>query len=167
MDKDQTRKMKIGITCGDPAGVGPELIVKMFADHRLLQETTIIAYCPLFLITKWKKQLGQEDLPVQTIQNISQAQPGKLNVFSPKENVEISEGKPTEFSAKIALWALEKSAEDLTTKAIDGIVTAPVSKQNMHSVAPGFTGHTEFYNERFKAEGALSADTVGNPAPTL
>ena len=155
MDKDQTRKMKIGITCGDPAGVGPELIVKMFADHRLLQETTIIAYCPLFLINKWKKQLGQEDLPVQTIQNISQAQPGKLNLFSPKENHEISEGKPTESSAKIALWALEKSAEDLTSKAIDGIVTAPVSKQNMHTVAPGFTGHTEFYNERFKAEGAL------------
>ena len=155
MDKEQNQQMKIGITCGDPAGIGPELIVKMFADHRLLQESTIVVYCPLFLINKWKKQLNQEDLPVQTIQNINQAQLGKLNIVSPKENIEVIEGKPTESSAKIALWALEKSAEDLAAKTLDGIVTAPVSKQNIHTITPGFTGHTEYYNERFKAEGAL------------
>ncbi|MFM7596437.1 MAG: 4-hydroxythreonine-4-phosphate dehydrogenase PdxA [Flavobacteriales bacterium] len=155
MDKDQNQLMKIGITCGDPAGIGPELIVKMFADNRLLQETTVVAYCPISLINKWKKQLNLEDLPVQTIQNISQAQVGKLNVVSPKENIDITEGSPTVSSAKIALWALERSSEDLVSDALSGVVTAPVSKQNMHTVAPGFTGHTEFYNERFKADGAL------------
>jgi len=155
MDKEKPNQMKIGITCGDPAGIGPELIVKMFADHRLLQEAIIVAYCPLFLINKWKKQLGEEDLPIQAIQNISQAHLGKLNVVSPKENVEVVEGKPTASSAKIALWALERSAEDLASKTLDGIVTAPVSKQNIHTITPGFTGHTEYYNERFKAEGAL------------
>jgi 4-hydroxythreonine-4-phosphate dehydrogenase len=76
--------MKIGITCGDPAGIGPELIVKLFADHRLLEELTVVAYCPVALLNKWKKQLNLEDLPVQTIQNISQALLGKLNVISPK-----------------------------------------------------------------------------------
>ncbi|MEY3049137.1 MAG: hypothetical protein RL365_1175 [Bacteroidota bacterium] len=155
MDKEQNQQMKIGITCGDPAGIGPELIVKMFADHRLLQETTIIAYCPLILINRWKKQLNQEDLPVQTIQNINQAQLGKLNIVSPKEQIEVVEGRPTESSAKIALWALEKSAEELAAKTLDGIVTAPVSKQNIHNITPGFIGHTEYYNEQFKAEGAL------------
>lgn len=148
-------KMKIGITCGDPAGIGPELIVKLFTDHRLLQELTVVAYCPVALINKWKKQLNLEDLPVQTIQNISQALLGKLNVISPKEEVDVLEGKPSEASARIALWALEKSSEDLSAKTIDAVVTAPVSKQNIHAISPGFTGHTEYYNERFKAEGAL------------
>ena len=118
--------MKIGITCGDPAGIGPELIVKLFADQRLLQESTVVAYCTISLINKWKKQLNLEDLPVQTIQNISQALRGKLNVISPKESADILEGKPTEASARIALWALEKSAEDLSAKTIDAVVTAPV-----------------------------------------
>jgi len=148
-------KMKIGITCGDPAGIGPELIVKLFADHRLLQESTVVAYCPVALLNKWKKQLNLEDLPIQTIQNISQALKGKLNVISPKEQVDVLEGKPSEASARIALWALEKSSEDLSAKTIDAVVTAPVSKQNIHAISPGFTGHTEYYNERFKAEGAL------------
>ncbi len=148
-------KMKIGITCGDPAGIGPELIVKLFADHRLLEELTVVAYCPVALLNKWKKQLNLEDLPVQTIQNISQALLGKLNVISPKEQVDVLEGKPSEASARIALWALEKSSEDLSAKTIDAVVTAPVSKQNIHAISPGFTGHTEYYNDRFKAEGAL------------
>jgi len=148
-------KMKIGITCGDPAGIGPELIVKLFTDPRLLQESSVVAYCPIALINKWKKLLNLDELQVHTVQNISQIVKGKLNVISPKDNVAVTEGKPTEASANIALWALEKSAQDLSEKTIDAVLTAPVSKQNIHGIYPGFTGHTEYYNERFKAEGAL------------
>ena len=155
MDKEHKVRQKIGITCGDVAGIGPETIVRLVADNRMLHEAILIFYCPLFLINKWKKTLGVEDVQVMTIQNASSAQLGKFNLITPKDTPEIIEGQPSENTAKLALWALEKSAEDLANKAIDAVVTAPVSKHHLELVLPGFVGHTEFYNEKFKAEGAI------------
>ena len=155
MEKEIKNKTRVGITCGDPAGIGPELIVKLASDNRILQEAILIVYCPLPLIQAAKKSSGLEDLPSQHITNLAQAQLGKLNVFSPKDPAEIVVGKPDNNSASIALWALEKSSDDLENGAIEAVVTAPLSKQHMAVISPGFSGHTEYYDKRFKKEGAL------------
>ena len=155
MEKEQKSKIKIGITCGDPAGIGPETIVKLFADTRLLQEATFIVYCPKESINAWKKRFTLDELPIQEITTASSAITGKLNIINLKTNGEIKEGVPSQESGRIALLALEKSAEDLKSKGIEAVVTAPVSKQHVALNKEGFKGHTDYYNDLFQQEGAL------------
>ena len=39
---EKERKLKVGVTCGDPAGIGPETIYRLCLDSRMLQEAVLI-----------------------------------------------------------------------------------------------------------------------------
>lgn len=147
--------MRIGITCGDPAGIGPETIIKLGMDQRMLQESIFIFYCPVEALQQIKKELHAEELLLHQIQHTNQGQIGKLNVISPKTKTEFTPGKPSKESASIAWWALESSREDLQKGHIDAVVTAPLSKAQIMQIQAGFQGHTEYYDQFFKEEGAL------------
>jgi len=149
------RIIRIGITCGDPAGIGPETIVKLGMDQRMLQESILIFYCPIEALHHVKKELHVEEPLLHQIQQANQGQIGKLNVLSPKTKSGFIPGKPSKESASIAWWALESSREDLQKCHIDAVVTAPLSKGQIMQIQPGFQGHTEYYDQFFKEEGAL------------
>ena len=48
--------------------------------------------------------------------------------------------------------ALKAAAADLKAGAIDVVVTAPISKENVHEAGFDFTGHTEFFAAQFGGE---------------
>ncbi|NBP30440.1 MAG: 4-hydroxythreonine-4-phosphate dehydrogenase PdxA, partial [Flavobacteriia bacterium] len=152
---EKERKIKIGITCGDTAGIGPETIYKVCMDSRMLQESTLIFYCPMEALNHLKKEFQLEDVPFNVIQQAHQAQPGKANVITPKSNQPSTLGKPSKETASTAFWALEASKEDLKKGTLNAVVTAPLSKAQVMLVDPEFVGHTEYYQKHFKDEGAL------------
>lgn len=152
---EKERKIKIGITCGDTAGIGPETIYKVCMDSRMLQETTLIFYCPLEALNHVKKEFQLEDVPFNVIQQANQAQPGKANVITPKSSQPSTLGRPSKETASTAFWALEASTEDLKKGNLNAVVTAPLSKAQVMLVDPEFVGHTEYYQKHFKDEGAL------------
>jgi 4-hydroxythreonine-4-phosphate dehydrogenase len=153
MEKD--RKLKVGVTCGDPAGIGPETIYKLCMDSRMLQEAMLIFYCPMQSLNQVKKQFQLEEVVFHTIHQASQAQAGKANILNPKVQPQTRLGKPTKESAMAAYWALETSTEDLKKGHLNAVVTAPLSKAQIMLVNPEFVGHTEYYQKHFKDEGAL------------
>lgn len=57
-------------------------------------------------------------------------------------------GCPTRETAKAALEQLESAATALKEGSIDAVVTAPISKENLHSVGFHFPGQTEFFADR-------------------
>lgn len=152
---EKERKLKVGVTCGDPAGIGPETIYKLCMDSRMLQESVLIFYCPMEALNQVKKQFDLEEVAFHMIQQPTQAQPGKANIISPKTQPQIQLGKPTKETATTAYWALETSTEDLKKGHLNAVVTAPLSKAQVMLVEPEFVGHTEYYQKRFKDEGAL------------
>ena len=89
------RIIRIGITCGDPAGIGPETIVKLGMDQRMLQESILIFYCPIEALHHVKKELHVEEPLLHQIQQANQGQIGKLNVLSPKTKSGFIPGKPS------------------------------------------------------------------------
>ncbi|MCK5179279.1 MAG: 4-hydroxythreonine-4-phosphate dehydrogenase PdxA, partial [Candidatus Omnitrophica bacterium] len=58
-------------------------------------------------------------------------------------------GKPNLASAKASLNALQEGVDLLKSKAIDGLVTAPLSKEPISRILPSFQGHTEFLADAF------------------
>jgi len=152
---DKEKKLKIGITCGDLAGIGPETIYKLCMDSRILHESHLVIYCPAETLHHLRKQFQFEELSFNVIQQAQQAQLGKANVINFKNTVPYVLGKPNKATAEIALWALETTRADLQKGALDAVVTAPLSKAQLMVAAPDFIGHTEYYQKHFKEEGAL------------
>lgn len=98
----------IGLTIGDPAGIGPELVAAALRHYR------------------------NRNIQPVVIGSSAGVRPGKLS----------------RLSAQRALAALEKSAVLLKSGKIDGVVNAPVHKENLVGIGFHYPGQTEFYAAR-------------------
>jgi 4-hydroxythreonine-4-phosphate dehydrogenase len=150
IDKQHMDKVKIGVTVGDINGVGIEVILKTFADERILEFCTPLIYGSTKIIS-YHRSIINTDFQHYAIKSIDHCRDGTFNVFNFSEgDVDITLGKPTVESGKYALEALEAATADLTDRKIDAIVTAPINKEAMSLANFGFPGHTEYLSDKFK-----------------
>ena len=121
--------MKIGITIGDPSGVGPEIIQRAFARFEGI-EPVVYGHPDLL-----------PELDPALVKNIA----GAFNVDAVKP------GEACLESAWIQRWALDAAIADVQTGAIDAIVTAPWTKSLFQMIDLPQTGHTEVLADAFNA----------------
>ncbi|MDQ3290765.1 MAG: 4-hydroxythreonine-4-phosphate dehydrogenase PdxA [Bacteroidota bacterium] len=160
MDK---QRLKIGITLGDYNGIGPEVIIKTLADARILNFCTPIIYGSGALINKTRKLLHVEIFSFHQIRQIGEFDQKRVNVLNCwEEEHELNLGTPTPQSGKAALQSIQAASSDLKAGLIDGIVTAPIDKDNIQSEEFKFPGHTEFFTSYFEAPESLMFLVSGN-----
>jgi len=140
-----TKKVVLGISCGDINGVGIEIIIKTFSDHDLFSVCTPILYAPESVIHDYKKRHNEfENFHCHIIKHAQKASPSKFNVINFfNDCVHLSLGSPTRQGAQIALKSLDLAVEDLKRNTINVLLTLPVNKQNISIVQKDFIGHTE------------------------
>ncbi len=149
MDKP---KIKLGITLGDYNGIGPEVIIKTLADNRILNFCTPIIYGSGSLINKTRKLMHVENFSFQQIKQIAEHDSKRINVLNCwEEELELNLGKPSPESGRAALQSIQVASADLKAGLIDGIVTAPIDKDNIQSEDFKFPGHTEYFTSYFEA----------------
>lgn len=135
----------IGITCGDVNGIGTELIIKTFSDHRILEHCTPVIFASNKLINFYKKTVPELNFNYQSIRDFSKVNQKQINIFSCwEEDIQITPGQLNEIGGKYAVLSLKAAADALTQGHIQGLVTAPIHKKNVHSADFNFTGHTPF-----------------------
>lgn len=140
----------IGISMGDFNGVGPELILKLLEDNRLLRLCTPVIYGSYKILNKYRRLLNLEDTGIVHIKSAQQLNHRKANlVMCWEEDYEIQAGKPTPESGLGAWKALQAATADLKNGLIDAIVTAPITKSNMPREHFAFAGHTEYFAAEF------------------
>lgn len=145
------KKPIIGITQGDPNGVGMEIILKAFTTPLLFDYCVPVLYANPKTFAFHKKALNLEQPMYQMIKDISEAKPNQLNLIaSNQEAVEIQLGKPSPLAGAEALKAIDRLLMDANHKHLDAMVTAPIDKSSIETVA-NFTGHTGYIQ---KATGA-------------
>ena len=150
---DRDSKRILGISIGDLNGIGPEIIIKTFADNRMLQSCTPVLYASNKIISFYRKLLNIQDLNINVIRNISEASPRKFNILQCwEEEIPLEPGVATTQSGSYALKSLQCVVKDLKENKIDGIVTAPINKQNIQSDQFNFPGHTEYLAREFQSE---------------
>lgn len=136
----------IGITCGDINGIGPELIIKTFSDHRIVEYCTPVIFASNKLINFYRKSVPDAHLNYQSVKDFSRVSPKQINLMNCwEEEIVISPGQLTETGGKYAVRSLTAAAEALRQKHIQGIITAPIHKKNVQSSEFNFTGHTPFF----------------------
>jgi 4-hydroxythreonine-4-phosphate dehydrogenase len=119
---------KIAITCGDPAGIGPEIVASWLASNPSDAPGVAVIGPERWLAT----------LP---------AGPRKIAVGI--EGYAAQPGRPDGEGSLVAWAALERAAALCVTGEFAGVVTAPVSKERMAAIGWSFPGHTEFFAARW------------------
>ncbi len=149
------QKPVIGITFGDYNGVGPEVILKALADNRILGLCTPVIYGSVKILSKYRKLLQLEDWFINQIKDTEQINHKKTNLIHCIEDTEIQVGQVSLEAGKAAFASLEQATKDLLKGHLDGIVTAPINKNNIQNENFNFPGHTEYFTENFNCKESL------------
>ena len=153
---EQRQKAKIGITIGDINGIGPEVIVKTLSDQRILNFCTPVIYASAGVMNKVRKALSAEHFHYQQVPSAQELVPKKVNLVTCWEgDIPMEPGTPKPESGKASLDSLLAASKDLKAGLLDGIVTAPIDKDNIQAEDFQFPGHTEFLTSYFDAADSL------------
>ncbi|MFT6866099.1 MAG: 4-hydroxythreonine-4-phosphate dehydrogenase [Cyclobacteriaceae bacterium] len=139
-------KPVIGISIGDYNGIGPEVIIKAIEDNRIQKYITPVVYCDSRIISHYRKLLDLPNFNYHQIKSIDQVHHNRFNLVNVQIDGEIAiqPGHGHAESGKYALKSLKVALEDLKAKKIDGLCTAPLSKELVQSDDFKFPGHTEY-----------------------
>jgi 4-hydroxythreonine-4-phosphate dehydrogenase len=125
---------RLAFTCGDPAGVGPEIIAGWLAAHPAeASDITVIGPA------SWLATLPAGGRRIAV---------GPDYVATP--------GLPDAVGAQVALAAMEAAAEGCRTGDWEGVVTGPVSKAELAHVGYPYPGQTEFFAARWGGEPVMA-----------
>ena len=124
----------IGITLGDPSGIGPEVVAKALANPAVRKLASFKLIGDYWVYRKY------------CLNNYRNCSFVDIKSIQPKQ---WKIGKPNLASAKAALNALQEGVDLLKKKEITSLVTAPLSKEPISRILPSFQGHTEFLADAF------------------
>jgi 4-hydroxythreonine-4-phosphate dehydrogenase len=156
-------KPVIGISCGDLNGIGIELIIKTFSDHRILEQCTPVVYASNKVINFYRKSIPEANFNYQNIKDYNRINNKQVNIFNCwEEEVIINPGQLTDVAGKYAVLSLQTAVAALKQKQIDGLVTAPIHKKNIQSPDFNFTGHTPYLKNMFEVKDVVMMLCAGN-----
>ena len=145
----------VGVSCGDPNGIGIEVILKSLSDSRILNFFTPVIFCNYKLISDQKKQLNIE---IDQIKIDSNQKPvnGKVNIINVwEEDFVTTFGKPTKDSGTKSFLSLQMAVKALINDSINLLVTAPINKNNIQSEEFKFPGHTDYLAKELSGESLM------------
>ncbi|MDE0693825.1 MAG: 4-hydroxythreonine-4-phosphate dehydrogenase PdxA [Gammaproteobacteria bacterium] len=132
----------IAVTMGDASGVGPEILLRRFADG-LLGEGAV-AYGDAAILARGAELLRLH-IPLHVVASPGEARPGCLNVVDVGA-LSAADLTPGELNAKAGAAALryvERATQDALAGEVAAVVTLPMNKEATGQTHPGFIGHTE------------------------
>jgi 4-hydroxythreonine-4-phosphate dehydrogenase len=146
-------KIFLGITPGDPNGIGMELILKSFDNPLIFNHCLPVLYANPELIRHYANLLGMDHFQYKVISSTKEFEPGKLNLKNiHAEAFDFQPGKPDQKAGNYALKALNAAIEDIKNGEIHNLLTGPIDKNTTYSKEFEFAGHTEFLANTFETE---------------
>jgi len=141
----------IAITPGEPAGIGPDLVLQIaqlphsqplvvFADEQLLRKRAQLLGLPLNIL-QYTKAVGSEP-----------AEPGSIYLSPVPLARQPSPGQPNAANAESLLEALRQATRGCLEGRFQAMVTGPINKAMINNAGFTFTGHTEFIAELCQVE---------------
>ena len=143
------------ITPGEPAGIGPDLVLQLAAEG-LNQDWLVLADPEM--LQKRAQQLGLSvKLALVTQQQVAaqslpQAQPGSLRIWPVALAEQALPGQLNPANAAYVLKTLELATDACLKGWVHGLVTGPVHKGVINEAGYAFSGHTEFLQQRCGCE---------------
>jgi 4-hydroxythreonine-4-phosphate dehydrogenase len=124
----------IAISLGDPAGIGPEVVVRALA---VRPERDVVVYGDPVVLVAAAERAGVPRVPPDAVRVVTTLRPG-----------EVRPGQPNDASARAQLAYLEAATNAVLAGEARALVTAPISKEWIARAGFEFPGHTEYLAAR-------------------
>jgi 4-hydroxythreonine-4-phosphate dehydrogenase len=145
----------IGITTGDPAGIGPEIaLAASVALARTRPEIKLVLF-------GLESSLADAARALKIAGDWRKAAPG-VEFVGVGGTEKVEAGTWSASTGKIACLAIDKAVEHALAGKIDAIATAPVSKEAVNAAGIPFTGHTEYLAKLTGVSGTVMMLAHGN-----
>lgn len=132
------------ITMGDPAGIGPEIILKALADDSLAAKSQIMVIGNRQLLQfTYEHLLQQTELTQQDLVN-----PQTLSILDVPIDGTITLGQGDVVSGRFSFACLDKAIALTLQNKFQGIVTAPIAKSLWKAAGHEYPGQTEVLAQR-------------------
>jgi 4-hydroxythreonine-4-phosphate dehydrogenase len=125
----------LALTVGDPAGIGPEIVLKALAAEER-PKVPVIVYGPMESLIDRAQRFGLL-LPQQL----------GARVVDVAAQGPVALGKTSAAAGRAAAEAALRAARDALDGRIDAVVTAPLNKESLHAAGYSWPGHTEMLAE--------------------
>lgn len=141
---------RLAVTAGEPAGVGPELLIRLAATP---MAANFVAITDRELLARAAARCGLAiDLIDDDGSNMTDRAPGQLRVRHVPLGATEQPGRPDPRNANHVLATLAEAADGCMAGRYAAIVTAPLQKSSINEAGIRFSGHTEFFAERAHAD---------------
>lgn len=137
----------IGITLGDPSGIGPEIIVKSLAEGSLYGEVRPVVIGSAAIVQREITNLGlTANVNIIKVPGDGKYQQGIIDVLD-MDNIapDVPYGQISAANGVASYDYIKKSVELALAGQIDGVATAPINKEAIHQAGIEYIGHTEMY----------------------
>ncbi len=140
----------IGITLGDPAGIGPEITVKALADHPVSEKCRPLVIGDACVLENAVK-ITNRPVSIHVIEKPSEGfyRPGCIDVIDMKavdmEKLQI--GQVSAMAGEAAFQYVKKVIELAMAGEVDATVTNALNKEAVNLAGRHYSGHTEIYAE--------------------
>ena len=144
---------RLGFTCGDPAGIGPEVAVAAFHDPGVRAVCRPVLFGALDSLAKAHRRLG---LPHDTVDKVRTLPAGSVVSIDHRVKdhgpARVTLGEPSEMAGRIAAESLREALQFCPGVSefepqLDGLVTAPLNKYSLRLAGVPFPGHTEILGQ--------------------
>lgn len=138
----------IGITMGDPSGIGPEIGIKALNDAEIYHQCRPLFVGDPEVFKRAVDFVGADHVEIIPIKEVAEAKflPGKIEVLDISENENAYPvGQVSAQSGDIAFKSIVKVIELALSGEIQATVTNPINKESINLAGHHFAGHTEIY----------------------
>lgn len=139
----------LGITMGDPAGIGPEITVKALASVDLYRRCRPLVIGDGDVLERAARLTSHTGIEIHRVKSVKEAyfRPGVIDVYDlGLDQMDAAElGTVSAAAGEAAFRCVEKAIMLAMDKEIDGTVTNPICKEAINLAGHHYSGHTEIY----------------------
>jgi len=156
--------IRLGITMGDPAGIGPEIVVKALSQPRSNGGAAAIVVGDLELLRRTSERLGAT-LEWQAVHLLEGGPPppGVIPVVDHSNSPgNLKMGEVSTEAGQASLDYIGSAVALAQEGQIDAVVTAPICKASIHMAGSPHTGHTEMLASLTQAKSVAMLLVLGS-----
>jgi 4-hydroxythreonine-4-phosphate dehydrogenase len=148
----KSKKINVGISIGDPNGIGIEVMLKALSDSPSNDNCNYIIYSSHELIINQKKDLNINTLPIKKIESFDEISHDSLNIKEVFTGSEYEFGSLDKKVSQKAIISFKEAVKDANEKKIDVLITSPIDKNLSYSESFKHSGHTDYLRHYFNED---------------
>jgi 4-phospho-D-threonate 3-dehydrogenase / 4-phospho-D-erythronate 3-dehydrogenase len=145
-----TPKPVLGLTMGDPAGIGPEICLRALREPAVLDECIPVVFGDTGVLRRVGSKLNgagrvPPSMSPSEFEKVSAVNKPLIVECGAVDMKKIQPGKISAENGRAAYIYIERAIDAALARKIDGVVTAPIHKESLNLAGVKFPGQTEIF----------------------